>query len=233
LGALEKAFADIAKQPRILHGAVLEHAFPTLESQIEAGEIGITLFELIDHAKRLQVVFEASVFAHAFVERILAGVSERGVSEVMSEAYGLGQGLIEIERPGDGTTDLRDLERMRDAGSIQVAFMIDEYLCLVDEPPKRIRVDDAIAIALKLGAKARRGLGKSPAATLFIDRGVSRERLTHALTAPHAQRLAQRCVIVVAGDHGFADGFQQHEANPSGGHLLVDLHLLRKSFCRE
>jgi hypothetical protein len=122
---------------------------------------------------------------------------------------------------------------MRDTGSIQVAFVIHEYLCLVDEPPKRIRVDDAIAISLELGAETRWWLGKAPAATLFVDRGVRRERLIHALTAPHAQRLAQRCVIVVARDHGFANCLQQHEPDPPSGHLLVDFHLFGEGHCRE
>ena len=89
---------------------MLEHAFATLECEIEAGEIGIALFELIDNAQRLQIVLETSVFPHAFVERILASVSERGVSEVMREANGLGQGFIEVERPSNGAPDLRDFE---------------------------------------------------------------------------------------------------------------------------
>ena len=122
---------------------------------------------------------------------------------------------------------------MRDTGSIQVAFVIHEYLRLVDEPPKRIRMNDAIAISLELGAETRRWLGKTPAATLFVDRGVRRERLIHALTAAHAQRFAQRCVVVVARDNGFADRLQQHEPDSSSGHLLVDLHLLGKGRSRE
>ena len=73
-------------------------------------KLGIALFELIDDAQRLQVVLETAVFAHAFVERILASVSERGVSEVVREADGLGQGFIEVERPRNGAPDLRDFE---------------------------------------------------------------------------------------------------------------------------
>src|SRR6186997_1719815 len=101
----------------------------------------------------------------------------------MREAYGFSQGFIEIESPGDGAPDLRDLERMRDPGAIQVAFVIHEYLGLVDESAKRIRVDDAIAVSLELGAETRRWFGEAPAAALFIDRGVRRERVVHALSA--------------------------------------------------
>ena len=54
---------------------------------------------------------------------------------------------------------------MGDPGAIQVAFVIHEHLGLVDQAAKRIRMDDAVAIALELGAKSRRRLGKAPAAT--------------------------------------------------------------------
>src|SRR6186997_1819737 len=144
----------------------------------------------------------------------------------MREAYGFSQGFIEIESPSDGAPDLRDLERMRDPGAIQVALVVHEDLGLVDQPPKRIRVDDAIAIALELGAETRRWFGKTPAAALFIDRGVRRERPVHALAAAHAQRFTQRRVVVVTRDHGFANRLQQYEPDPSSCHLLVDLHLL-------
>ena len=79
---------------------------------------------------------------------------------------------------------------MRDSGAVQIAFVIYEYLCLVDEPPKRVRMDDAIAISLEFGAETRRRLGETPAAALFVDRGIRRERLIHVLAAPLAQRLA-------------------------------------------
>ena len=148
------------------------------------------------------------------------------VPEVVREANRFGQRLVDVERACHGAPDLRDFERMRDAGAVQVAFVIHEDLGLVDEAAKRIRMDDAIAIALKLAAKTRRRLGESPAATLFVDRGVRRERQVHVLPAAHAQRLTQRCVVVVARDHGFADRLEQHEPDPSSGHLLVDLHLL-------
>ena len=62
---------------------MLQHAFAALERQIEAREVRITFLELIDDPQRLQVVLETAVFPHAFVERILAGVTERRVSEVV------------------------------------------------------------------------------------------------------------------------------------------------------
>ena len=96
LRAIEESLADIAEQPRVLHGAMLEHAFAAFEREIEAGELRVAFLEFIDDSQRLQVVLEAAVFAHAFVERVLAGVAERRVPEVVREADGLGQRFIDV-----------------------------------------------------------------------------------------------------------------------------------------
>jgi hypothetical protein len=47
------------------------------------------------------------------------------------------QCLVQAERARDGARDLRDLERMREPGAIQVALVVDEDLCLVDEAAER------------------------------------------------------------------------------------------------
>ena len=54
------------------------------------------------------------------------------------------------------TGQLGQLDRMREAGSKQVAFVIEEHLRLVDQPPERGGMHDAIPIALVFGA-GRRG----------------------------------------------------------------------------
>jgi hypothetical protein len=52
--------------------------------------------------------------------------------------------------------------------------MIHEYLCFVDEPAKRVRMDDAIAIALKFAAKSGFGFRVATTARLFVVRGIGR-----------------------------------------------------------
>ena len=60
---------------------------------------------------------------------------------------------------------MRDLNRMGQSGSVQVAFMIDENLGLVHEPPKPGGMNDAIAIALKfISIRCQRFLIATPAA---------------------------------------------------------------------
>ena len=53
--------------------------------------------------------------------------------------------------------------------------MIDEDLRLVDQPAEGVRVDDAIAVALKLAAEFRLRLGVATAARLLFVSGVRRE----------------------------------------------------------
>src|SRR3954471_20297589 len=117
---------------------------------------------------------------------------------------------------------------MRDACAVEIALVVHEHLSLVDEAPESIRMDDAVAVPLELGPEPRRRLGMASPSTLLIDRGVRRERLVHGLSAARLQGFAQRGIWILAGDHRLADGREEHEADPSGGHLFIDLHLLCK-----
>ena len=82
-------------------------------------KLGVALLELVDDAQRLQVVLEAAVVAHAVVQRVLAGVAERRVAEVVRQADGLGQRLVEAQRARDRARDLRDLERVREPRAVR------------------------------------------------------------------------------------------------------------------
>ena len=89
----------------------------------------------------------------ALVERVLAGVAERRVAEVVAERDRLGQVLVEPQRARDRARDLRDLERVRQARAVVVALGREEDLRLVREAPERLAVDDAVAVALEVGAE--------------------------------------------------------------------------------
>ena len=66
-------------------------------------------------------------------ERLLAGVAEGRVAEVVAERDRLGEILVEVEGARDGAGDLRDLERVREARDVVVAGGRDEDLRLVLE----------------------------------------------------------------------------------------------------
>ena len=76
---------------------MLEDAFAAFEREVESLEFGVALLELVDHAQGLQVVLEAAVRAHAIVERVLARVAERRMSEVVREGDGLRQRLVQAQ----------------------------------------------------------------------------------------------------------------------------------------
>jgi hypothetical protein len=106
----------------------------------------------------------------------LARVPEGRVAEVVHERDRLGEVLVGAQVARDRARDLRDLDRVREAGPVEVALVDDEDLCLVLETPERFRVDDAVAIALVLGALSVLRLSMPPAATPGDVRSEGRER---------------------------------------------------------
>ncbi len=68
LGALQETLAEVAQLPRRPRGAMLEDALAALERQVEAGEFGIALLQLIHHPQGLQVVLEPTIRSHALVQ---------------------------------------------------------------------------------------------------------------------------------------------------------------------
>ena len=134
---------------------MFQNTFTRFEREIQSVEVDVASFELVDHAQRLKVVLEAAVLAHAGVQRVLPGMSERRVAEVVREADGLDEVLIEPHGARHGSGNLRDLEGVSQTRSVEITFVIDEDLGLVDEAAKCRGVDDAVAIALELAAISR------------------------------------------------------------------------------
>ena len=187
---LEEAPAHVAERARVALRAVFENAFASFEHEVQARKVGVLGFQLIDDAQGLQVVFEATVLAHAGVECVLPGMAERRMPEIVRQADRLGQRLVEPQRVGNRASNLRHLERMCQSRAIQVALVIDEHLRLVHEPPERGRVNDAIAIALVLAAVGRWRLFYSAAATARLVCGEGSKALHHqaALTSSSRRR---------------------------------------------
>ena len=144
---------------------VLDHALQRLPGQVEAVELGVALLQLGDDAQALGVVVEAAVRRHHRLQRVLAGMAERRVAEIVGERQRLGQILVEPQRAADRAGDLRDLQAVGQARAEVVALVIDEDLGLVFEPAERGGMDDAVAVALEAGAGAAFRLGVEAAAT--------------------------------------------------------------------
>ena len=79
--AFEEALSHLSQLSGIPRGTVFEDAFPGFESEVETIELGVAFFQQIHYAQGLDVVLETAIILHAFIERILAGVAERSVTQ--------------------------------------------------------------------------------------------------------------------------------------------------------
>src|SRR5258705_7888141 len=84
-------------------------------------------------------------------------MAERRMAEVVSEAQGFGQILVEAERPGDCAANLRDLDAVSQPNAEMIPVGRDEHLGLVAEAAEGDRMDDAVAVALEDVARPARG----------------------------------------------------------------------------
>ena len=109
------------------------------------------------------------------VQHVLAGVTERRVTEVVREHDRLGQILVRAERARDRARDLRDLERVRESIAEVIALVSTEDLGLVLQAAEGARVQHAVAIALERGAVGVRRLRLDAAARLARAQRVGRE----------------------------------------------------------
>ncbi len=115
--------------------------------------------QLRDEAQPVAVVVEAAVPGHAGVERVLAGVAERGVAEIVAERDALGEILVQREGPRQRTRELGDLDGVGQAGAEMIALVMYEHLRLVGEAAEGGGMDDAVAVALERRAGRRVRLG--------------------------------------------------------------------------
>ena len=164
---------------------VLDHALQRFPGQVQAVELGVTLLQLGDHAQTLRVVVEAAERLHHLLQRVLAGMAERRMSEVVGEGERFRQILVETQRPTDRARDLRDLEAVRQPGAEEVALVVDEHLRLVLQPTEGRGVDDPVAIALKAGARGALRLGMQPPAAVL---GLARPR-GEVIGGRHAEKV--------------------------------------------
>jgi hypothetical protein len=151
----------VAKRERAI---VLDQAFERLPGEVQSVERRIAPLEHGHHPQRLRIVIEAAAGGEAAIERALAGMAERGMSEVVGERQRLRQILVEPERARERARNLGDLQRMGQTGAKVIAFVKDENLGLIREPPEGARMDDAVAIAAEDVAGRAHRLRVEPAA---------------------------------------------------------------------
>ena len=144
---------------------VLDQTLQRLPGEIQSIERGIAALQCRDHAQRLCVMVETARRRETAVERALAGMAEGRMAEIMGERQGLGQVLVESQGARQRARDLGDFEGVGEPGAVVIAFVKNEYLGFVRKPPKRGRVDDAVAVATERIARGAYRLGVEPATT--------------------------------------------------------------------
>ena len=75
----------------VVGGVMFGEAFADFPGKIQAGKFWIFLFEFLDDAEAVLVVFKAAVTFHQTGENGFAFVAERRVAEVMCQGDGLRQ----------------------------------------------------------------------------------------------------------------------------------------------
>ena len=129
---------------------MLDQAFQRLPGEVQPVELGVAPLQLGDDAQGLGVVVEAAHTASSSSsQRLLAGMAERRVAEIVGQRDAPRQILVAAQRAGQSAGDLRHLDRMGQPRAVVVALVGDEDLRLVLQPAEGGRMDDAVAVALE------------------------------------------------------------------------------------
>src|SRR5450755_314775 len=104
-------------------------------------------------------------------------MAERRMAEIVRQSKCLGVILVQADRDGNRPGDLRHLDGMSQTVSEMIAKACGEDLCFAFHPTKRSRMDDAVAVALKVAAVGMNGLGKLPATQICAAKTDVRQRV--------------------------------------------------------
>ena len=152
-----------------------------------------------EDAQRLCVRVKASVVRHQAVEPAFAGVSKRGMPDIVGQTRRLDQRLVHPMLAGDAAPDLADLDRVGQSIAEVVGPGGPDYLGLARETPQRATVNDSITISDQRWPKIAGGLWivrvrarEPPLAAVQRCRIVHGHRSEHYSTTSGAWRRAQR-----------------------------------------
>ena len=137
----------------VISGVMFGQTFAHFPGQIQAGKFGIFLFQLLDDTEAVVVVFEAAMAASSSAfEHRFAFVAKGRMAEVVRQGDGFGEIVIQPQGAGDVARDGGHFDGVREPRAQMVAGAVEENLRLVFQPAKGARMDDAIAVALIMGA---------------------------------------------------------------------------------
>src|SRR5690606_5310153 len=136
----------------------------------------------------LGIVVETAERLQRLLQGILARMTEGRMAEIVHQSDALGEILIELQRAGERTGDLRHLDRMCQARAIVVAVGGDKNLRLVLQATEGRRVDDTVAVSLEIRTRRALRLRKEPPA-----RRPGVGSIDGSLSRAETQRLSIQC----------------------------------------
>ncbi len=142
---------------------MFDDPFADLEGQIQPRKTGVALLEAFDDAQGVQVVVEPVAEAlHFAVQRLLAGMGERRMADIVGQRQRFGQILVQLQDVGQRARDLRDFDGVGQAVAEVVGEAGRENLRLGFQPAEGTGMNHAVAVALEGVAVRMRGFGISP-----------------------------------------------------------------------
>jgi hypothetical protein len=112
------------------------------------------------------------MLAHGLIEGLLAGVTKWRMANVVYERQRLSEVHIQLQLLGNGPRNLRHFDGMREPVAEVIADALGENLGFVFEAAEGARVNDTVAIALKVVAIGVRWFRKASAARAFDPHGI-------------------------------------------------------------
>ena len=142
---------------------VFDDSFADFEAQIQSGKAGVALFEAFDNPQGVQVVVESLAEPlHFAVQRLLSGVGERRVPDIMGQRQGFGEILVQLQDVGQGARDLRDFDGVGETVAEMVGQAGSEDLRFGLQAAKGTGMNHAVAVALESVAVGMFGFGVLP-----------------------------------------------------------------------
>ena len=115
---------------------------------------GIGAFQAHNRAQGLCVVAKSACALHRLGQSLLARMAKRRMAQSMRQTHRLCKVFIHAQSACKNPPDLRHFKTMREPGAIMIAFRSDKDLSFRFQPAKTHRMNNAITVALEIGAWA-------------------------------------------------------------------------------
>jgi hypothetical protein len=123
---------------------------------------------MFDDAEGVEIVIEAATMsAHQFIEFMFAGMAEGRMANIMNERQSLHECRVQSQSIRNGTSDLRDFDRMRQAIAKMIGETHGKNLGLGFQTPKRASVNNAITVTNIIVSVGMRRLSIATAARML------------------------------------------------------------------